>query len=370
MVSLKSLERAAKTATTRLIAASLRSDARGERPDWRSRDHRVLFLRHDRIGDMILSTGILRAIAASAETIRLDVLASPLNAPVLRAESYVHEVLVFDRYRPLSYPGAAAQLRARRYDAVIDCMITAPSTTTLLLMLASGARHRIGVRHGNDFAYTLALPPRDDAVHIVDKLGALLPAFGIEPDAADLRPRITLTAAERDAGARAWGDSGATAADGPRRVRLLVNVSAGVAIRRWPDERFVRVVQLVRERVPGSVNVAFIGSPAERERSERIARASLARVIDTPTLRDAFGVVATSDVVFTPDTSIVHAASAFGIPAAVLFPRGKPALWGQYGVDGWGIESPTTDIEPIAADDAALGVVGLVQAAAARAGRG
>jgi ADP-heptose:LPS heptosyltransferase len=223
------------------------------------------------------------------------------------------------------------------------------------------------VRHGNDFAYTLALPPRDGAVHIVDKLGALLPAFGIEPSAADLRPRITLTAAERDAGARAW--AGATEADGARRVRLLVNVSAGVAIRRWPDERFVRVVQFVRERVPGSVDVAFIGSPAERKRSERIARASQARLVDTPSLRDAFGVVAASDVVFTPDTSIVHAASAFAIPAAVLFPRGKPALWGQYGVDGWGIESPTTDIEPIAADDAARGVVGLVQAAGARAGR-
>ena len=51
MAALKSLERAVKAATTRVIAASLRNDARGERPDWRAREYRVLFLRHDRIGD-------------------------------------------------------------------------------------------------------------------------------------------------------------------------------------------------------------------------------------------------------------------------------------------------------------------------------
>ena len=44
--------------------------------------HRVLFLRPDRIGDMIVTTGVLRAIG-SAPAVALDVLASPENAAVL-----------------------------------------------------------------------------------------------------------------------------------------------------------------------------------------------------------------------------------------------------------------------------------------------
>ena len=361
MASLKSLERAAKAATTTLIAASLRNDARGTRPDWSSRAHRVLFLRHDRIGDMILSTGILRAIAASTPSIRLDVLASPINAPVLRAEPYVNEVLVFDRHRPLSYPGAAARLRARRYDAVIDCMITAPSTTTLLLMLASGARHRIGVRQGNDFAYTLALPPRDAARHIVDKLGALVAAFGKDPAAVDLAPRITLTDVERASGDVAWHGSDAMPT---ARPRLLVNVSAGKAFRQWPDERFARVVELLRVR-GHAPEVLFIGAPGEWERTVQIARASGARAAATPTLRDAFAIVAASDVVFTPDTSIGHAASAFGKPAAVMFIRDMAPLWGPYETGGRAIESPTKDLDPIGADEAAASVAILLDAARA-----
>ncbi|MBL0892041.1 MAG: hypothetical protein IBJ19_15715, partial [Gemmatimonadaceae bacterium] len=43
---------------------------------------RVLFLRPDRIGDMIVSTGVIRAIGGAADTV-LDVLAAPANATVL-----------------------------------------------------------------------------------------------------------------------------------------------------------------------------------------------------------------------------------------------------------------------------------------------
>src|SRR5688500_4966629 len=174
---------------------------RGERPDWRQRPYRVLFLRHDRIGDMILSTGILRAIAESHPTIQLDVLASTTNAPVLQHEPYIHEVIAFDRKAVLGFQDVFRDLRRRRYDAVIDCMVIAPALTPLLLMHASGARYRIGVaKRGNDFAYTLPVPPRESAEHIVDKLGALLTAFGLQPSAVDLRPRVRLTVAERERG--------------------------------------------------------------------------------------------------------------------------------------------------------------------------
>ena len=197
----KALERLGRRLTSGVIAALMRRSERDAQPDWRSRPHRVLFLRHDRIGDMILSTGVLRAIAHAHPTIVLDVLASRSNAPVLANEPYLHEVIAFDRHAPLTFPATFRALRRRRYDAVIDCMVTAPSTTTLVLMLASGARYRIGVAgRGNDFAYTLPVPPRERAPHIVDQLGALVAAFGLQPAEADLRPRVRLTAAERERG--------------------------------------------------------------------------------------------------------------------------------------------------------------------------
>jgi ADP-heptose:LPS heptosyltransferase len=305
-------------------------------PVWHAGPSRVLFLRHDRIGDMILSTGLLRVIARSHPTIALDVLASPANAPVLREDPHVRTLVVFDRTKPLRYFDTVRRLRGARYDAVIDCMPTAPSLTTLLLMLASGARHRIGVAgRGHDEAFTLLVPPRPNAVHIVDQLGTLAAAFGVHPDTADFRPRVHLTDAERAAASESWRAHGRAR---PAQ-RLLVNVSSGRSFRRWPDARFVAVIRHVLDRRP-EFEVLVIGAPDERERAVAIAREAGAGYAPTPTLRDALALVDTADLVFTPDTGLAHAASAFGRPAVVMHIRGTAVQWGLYASAGAEVSSP------------------------------
>ena len=356
---LKSLERMGKRAATAAIAALLPAGERGVRPDWREREYRVLFLRHDRIGDMILTTGILRAIAETQPTVRLDVLASPANAQVILHEPYLNGVVRFDRHAPRTWPAAFRALRARRYDAVIDCMVTAPSFTTLLLMLASGARHRIGVaKRGNDFAYTLPVPPRETAEHLVDQLGALTTAFGLQPTALDLRPRVRLTVEELEGGERAW--AGDTEHAAPNRLRLLVNVSAGRGHHQWPDERFVTVIRAAHERV-GRIDAAVVSAPGERGRAAAIAAESGARLIEDRGIRDAMSIVARSHVVFTPDTSIGHACSAFEKPVVVLHPAGNARAWGPYGNEGHVVESLTGAVTDIPADEAARALVRVLE---------
>jgi heptosyltransferase-2 len=352
---LKGVERLYKKVITGIIARLMGPGARGERPDWRSHEYRVLFLRHDRIGDMILSTGILRAIAESFPTIRLDVLASPSNAPVLRHEPYINDIVVFDKKALLSFPSAFRDLRSRQYDAVIDCMVTAPSLTTLLLMLATGARYRIGVKSlGNDFAYTLPVPARESADHIVDKLGALVTAFGLQPTAVDLRPRIRLTPDELERGHRIW--NGETDDRPLMGKKVMVNVSAGRAHHAWPDERFVAVIRAVRERVKNA-EVIVVSSPADRGRAAQIAAEGGARLVQDKGIRDAMSIVAHADVVFTPDTSISHVCSALGKTAVVLHPRGNAAIWGPYKTDGRTVDSLTGSVTDITSEVASEALV-------------
>ena len=354
---LKALERGFKRAATATIAKMLPAAERGVRPDWRAREYRVLFLRHDRIGDMILTTGILRAIAASYPTVRLDVLASPLNAPVARHEQYLHDVLVFDRHAPATYPRTFAELRRRRYDAVIDCMVTAPSLTTLLLMLASGARYRIGVAtRGNDFAYTLPVPPRESAEHLVDQLGALVTAFGLQPTGIDLAPRVRLTVEELERGERVWAGETDHA---PPRLRLLVNVSAGRGPRRWPDDRFIAVIRAAKAS-PVAPDVVVVSAPSDRGRAARIAAESGARLVEDQGIRDAMSMVARAHAVFTPDTSIAHAASAFGKPVVVLYHQHNARVWGPYRTEGIPVESATGSVADISADEAGHALVRLL----------
>jgi ADP-heptose:LPS heptosyltransferase len=333
----KRLEDAGRRLLMRSVAWLLRRRRAPGPPDWGARPHRVLLLRYDGIGDMILSTGLLRAVATSHPQLTVDVLASSANAPVLRQDPHVGTVVIFDKKRPWRYPVTIYRLRRARYDAVVDRLPTAPSLIAILLMLASGARHRVGVSGlGNESYFTLLVPPpspgRD---HIIEHFAALAAAFGLDPQATDFRPRIYLSPKEHVRAAAVWRAHSRGEAD----RRLLVNVSAAVARRHWPDDSFVGVIRHLVAKDPRT-NVIVIGAPNEVERVTQIADAAGVPAMRTPTIRNAFALVATADFVLTPDTSIGHAASAFSRPAVVLYPRGNATRWGLHGAPGYEISSP------------------------------
>ncbi len=317
---LKRLERVGQSLTLGAVARLLPPAERGVVPDWGARPHRVLYLRYDRIGDMIMATGLIRNIATSHPTIELDVLASPGNASVLDGNPYVRRVLRFDRRRTATFPAVLRELRAGGYDAVVDGMVLTPSVTMMLLMLATGARWRIGIGgRRNDFAYTLPVPAAPPGVHAIEQAAQTAIPFGIDPATADWRTELFLRDAER-ARAEAWW--------GPRdaRPRFLVNVSAVTADRQWPADRFAAVLRHVQQ--VAAVRALVISAPSDNDVAARIAAEGGAEFVSEARIRDAFALVATADAVFTPDTSIAHAAAATGTPVAVML-RG-----------GWTIHAP------------------------------
>jgi ADP-heptose:LPS heptosyltransferase len=319
---LKRLEQWWRRLWIRLLVRLMRR-APNARPNWGRGSYRVLFLRHDRAGDMILSTGTMRAIAGSYPTITLDVLASPANASLLEHAGYVADVIVFDKRKLGSYWPTARRLRRAKYDAVIDCMVTAPSVTTLLLMLASGARYRVGIAgRGNDSAFNITVPGENsDTAHMVERLAALAAAFDVALSEDDRQPVLDVARDELGRAEKHWGDG---------RPRVLVNISAGTADRTWPADNFVAVMRHLRERAP-NVSIIVTSAPAEAELAERIARAGGGVAVRTPSLRDVIAIVATADFVFTPDTSIAHAASAFRKPGVAMYRRGSRTRWAMRG---------------------------------------
>ena len=94
---------------------------------------------------------------------------------------------------------------------------------------------------------------------------------------------------------------------------MLVNVSSATPSRRWQVEKYVAVIAHLRKRLTDAT-VLVIGAPNERDRVAAVAEGSGATPVNTPSLTDAFALVATADFVFTPDTAIGHAASAFRRP--------------------------------------------------------
>jgi ADP-heptose:LPS heptosyltransferase len=275
-------------------------------PDWRARPYRVLFLRDDRVGDMIVSLPVIEAIAESSPTITLDVLASPTNAHLARGRPGIADVLVRER-------GALRAWRLRRvlaergYDVVIDARaFVGVNTSTTRILRATRARWRIGLAgraHGEIFNVPIET---GNLPYWIDYLVALARPFGVTPDGRDWRPRLTVSTSARQDAEKRWAQCTGNAA------RVLVNISAGHGSRRWPDDRWLALLQRLRERWPDA-RVAVLAMPSDAESADRLAKAASGIAPDLG-LTDAIAMVATADLVITPDTAISHVASAFSRP--------------------------------------------------------
>ena len=329
----------------RVIAQLLPGPSNANPPNPAAEDYAVLFMRYERIGDMIMATSLIRVIASALRTGKVDVLATPTTAPVLEGNPHIGRVLTLERRSLGSYLRLMRTLRNQRYMVMVDGRINNPPvfTSTPLLMFAGRARFRVGAGGEREpRIYNVSLPEWDRSTHYIDGSRRLAIPFGIDPDKVDWQPELFLTPEETSRADERWKEAaillppGAASAPGKR---LLVNLSASEPKRRWPDGKFIAALQTARLSAT-FLPIVVIGLPSEWKSVQEVASAVNGLAVATPHLRDAIALVGTADLVFTPDTSISHAASAFRKPSLVLLKRehkqyapyntpGEIVLWGE-----------------------------------------
>jgi ADP-heptose:LPS heptosyltransferase len=289
-------------------------------------DYRVLVIRYERIGDMIMATSLIRNIANALPSGKVDVLATPATASVLEGNPYVGSVFTLNRGSIRSYTDVMKQLRHARHTVMVDGRINNPPifTSTPLLMYAGRARFRVGARGDKKpRIYNVSVPEWNRVDHYIEGSKQLAVPFGVNPASVDWQPEIFLSAEERTRADEMWKEATSLVSSGKAETagkRLLVNLSASEPKRRWPDGKFIVTLQSARARFP-NMPMIVMGLPSEWASVQKVANAARALPAETPKLRDAFALVGTTDLVFTPDTSISHAASAFRKPSLVLLKR-------------------------------------------------
>ena len=296
-------------------------------PRWEERPWKVLVIRDDGIGDFIVSIEVLRAIAERAPGITMDLVASPQNAPLARLLPFVRHVIVHKRGFLLKSRGVWRELRANRYDVVIDARVAVRNVNmhTTCLILATGAPWRIGLAgRGNDEVYNVRIP-EPSSPHWTYQMVALASPFGIGPHDRDWRPRIPMPDGVKAEAEAAWTSIGAG------RPRVLVNLSVGHPERWWPPERYKPVLARLRAARPDAT-IMVVGMPSEMDLARDVAASAggQARLL---TLHQVIAAVGTADLLISPDTSVTHAASAFETPTLTL-QRKDTGKWSPFRTPG------------------------------------
>jgi ADP-heptose:LPS heptosyltransferase len=305
---------------------------------------RVLLLRHDRIGDALLSTCLLDALAVHRPGWQVHVLLGRDNLHVLENHPAVSRRWCYDR-RPLSALRLVRALRRERFDLGVDLM-NHPSITSMVFLRLARPRITAGFyEEERGYAFDLPVPaqPRS-TVHIVPRLGELLRALGCPVPDSELRLSYRPTETSR-----AWAREFLE----PRRAAGLrlcgVNTSSGSPRRFWGESNYREFLHLAARECPRHRFVVF-APPAEAQRALCIVAGIEGAELAPPSHSfDEFAaVLAGMDSVVTPDTSVVHLAAAFGIPAVVLYGDDNKALvWAPWGVAHRAVIAPGGDFRSI-----------------------
>jgi ADP-heptose:LPS heptosyltransferase len=302
---------------------------------------KILFIRQDRIGDVLISTPLFDVIKKHYPDAVLDVLLSENNYFVLENDPLIHKRWMYSK-KFKSLCRLIKTLRNERYDFVIDLMDN-PSATSTVLCLLINAKWNIGIQKSNQFVYDIAVPMLSRSeTHIIDRISQLLIPFRIDPSAEKLTVRYSTSTESEKYADNYFKQNGIF----PNPI-IGVNISAGNKTRFWGIENFKNLLNHLSNEYQG-YKLLLLYQPSDKKLAEIIANSDKSVAISPVTSSfDQFAAfVKRLLFLITPDTAAVHLASAFKIGTVVLYVQSNKSLriWEPYGTD---YESIVTNVDDL-----------------------
>jgi heptosyltransferase III len=275
----------------------------------------ILFITSTRIGDAVLSSGLLDGLAQTHKAARITVACGALAAPLFEAAPGVVRVIAIEKR---SFAGHWLRLWAdvalRSWDMVIDLRASAIAWT-----LFAGQRFVFRTNH---------VPG-----HRIEQLAALINA--VPPPA----PRIYPSVAARRRAKELIPDGEPVLAIGP---------TANWVGKQWPSARFAETVQRLTESggvMPGA-RVAVLGAGSERSMAQPVLGSvpdnRLIDLVGDVDILTAAACLERCALYLGNDSGLMHLAGAVGIPVVGLFGPSREAHyapWGETGVVVRGAQS-------------------------------
>jgi len=327
---MKDLFKKIEIAFRKLLITLLRFLVRSRNPNPVAVDFdscKFLFVRQDRIGDVLVSTPLFSALKNNYKHATVDALLSANNHFVLANNPFVRKRWMYDKGVVSSWK-LMRSIRNERYDFVIDLMDN-PSATSTVICLLSGARWTVGLQKENAFAYDIVVPlsSRRD-VHIVDRIARLLVPFEIDPSKEDLRIQYSVGKDAQEFSARTFRENKMIPAK-----TFGINISAGHDVRFWGVENFRTLIASLQHDYRGRT-ILVLSKPSQRALANDIVKGFENVVLGpvTHSFDEFAALIENLSILITPDTSAVHLAAAFDIPSVVLYVQSDKSLrvWDPY----------------------------------------
>ena len=279
---------------------------------------RILVVALRRLGDVLLTTPLIRSLKQAYPDAAIDVLVFAGTQGILAGNPDIANVITMPER-----PGAVASFAMlrklwRRYDLAIS---TQSGDRPTFYARAAGRRSAglVGGAGVLSRLKRLALTHPVEIVgntHRVREVLQLAEALGIAPVAELVAPQ----------GAPSVGAA-------PARPYAVIHAAPMYRYKRWTDEGWRGLAAALNAR---GLAVVATGGPGDRQELDAIwaARPVVKRLDGALSWPQLAALIQGASVYVGPDTSVTHLAGAVGTPTVALYGPTDPRLWGPWPVGG------------------------------------
>jgi len=275
---------------------------------------KVLFLRYDRIGDMIITTPVFRELKKNRSDIEISVLASKTNFDVIKHNPYVDKIYINHKHNFLSDLLVLFKIRKRKIDvcvefdhSVVPHAIFRLNIIKPKFIISVQKDGRYGLK-GSDLKLYDFYTPTISGEHASERWMHTLKPIGVETNNLNYDVFISKT-------------NEIKALDFIEKIysklKIGFNFEGAVNGKKISNNKFVKFCNSVNKRFPNASIIVICLPEKIIQMQKLIKKECLNSVLvsyPTSSILDVAALISKLDIVVSPDTSIVHIASAFNIP--------------------------------------------------------
>ncbi|MFA5092645.1 MAG: lipopolysaccharide heptosyltransferase II [Candidatus Omnitrophota bacterium] len=297
--------------------------------------HRILISRTDRLGDVVLSTPVVKALREKFPQAYIAMMVAPCARDVVDGNPYLDEVIIYDKdgkhkswLRTLKF---ANNLAKRKFDLAI---ILHPTNRVHLLISLARIPQRLGYNRKLGFLLNCRkLHLKQEGIrHEAEYNLDLISDLGVTGSAQDLF--MPLKQESERYVSELLSQAGFTQKD----KILAINPGASCPSKVWSTQRFAQVCEKLVSLY--NFKILILGGPKEMQLANKIeveykGSAKILNLVGKTSVSQLASLLKRCTLFISNDSGPVHIASALGTPVISIFGRNQPGLspkrWGPLG---------------------------------------
>jgi ADP-heptose:LPS heptosyltransferase len=280
---------------------------------------KVLFIRLNRIGDALVTTPLLRQIKKQIGC-SISVLADKNNHFVFEHCESVDSIIIYEK-RLKGIQKLNSYIKKNKIDTLVD-LHDDVSTSVSFILSKAPVKQIFGLKKENEKLYTHTVERlNSSAHHIIERTLELSKLFGFNPDYQNAEVDYQINQKSID-----FAESFMNQFTG--KFKLGINITAGSPARFWGVNNYKALIKLISNY---ELNYIVFTNEEYFDKAKQITEEK--NIYPPGKDFDIFAAgISKLDILFTPDTSIIHICSEFRIPVFGLYVKYKTddMIWSPY----------------------------------------